>query len=119
MIRDLSESTREQLLHALSRWPKAINITLWPYPLRTASYLRSHMPRDGGVSPMEKFTGVPVTHGAQVNYMFGCPVYALDTRLQTCSDSVPKWNPRARLGIYLGPSPRHDRNVSLVLSMET
>eukprot|EP00957_Ditylum_brightwellii_P169335 12888710-Ditylum_brightwellii.AAC.1 len=68
---------------------------------------------------MENFTGVPVTHGAQVNHMFGCPMYALDTRLQTGSGSIPKWNPSARLGIYLGPSPRHARNVSLVLSMET
>eukprot|EP00957_Ditylum_brightwellii_P167335 12739147-Ditylum_brightwellii.AAC.1 len=68
---------------------------------------------------MEKFTGVPVTHGAQVNHTFGCLVYVLDTRLQTGNASVPKWNPRARLGIYMGQSPRHARNVSLVLSMET
>eukprot|EP00957_Ditylum_brightwellii_P191808 14601758-Ditylum_brightwellii.AAC.1 len=65
MIRGLSESTRKQLLHVSSRWPKAINTTLWPYALRTSSYLRNHMPRDEGVSPMENFTGVPVTHGAQ------------------------------------------------------
>eukprot|EP00957_Ditylum_brightwellii_P158551 12068705-Ditylum_brightwellii.AAC.1 len=113
MIRDLSESTRKQLLHALFRWPKEVNTILWPYALRTSSYLRNHMPIDEGVSPMEKFTGVPVTYGAQVNHTFGCPVYALDTRLQTGSDSVLKWNLRARLGIYLGPSPRHARNVSL------
>eukprot|EP00957_Ditylum_brightwellii_P078551 5972590-Ditylum_brightwellii.AAC.1 len=62
---------------------------------------------------MEKFTGVPVTHGAQVNHTFCCPMYALDTRLQTGNGNVSKWNIRAKIGIYLGPSPRHARNVSL------
>ena len=32
---------------------------------------------------------------------------------------VPKWEPRARLGIYLGRSPAHDTNVALVLNPET
>eukprot|EP00957_Ditylum_brightwellii_P127533 9725482-Ditylum_brightwellii.AAC.1 len=68
---------------------------------------------------MEKFMGAPVIHGAQIHRTFGCPVYSLDHRLQTDNGSVPKWNPRARLGIYLGPSSRHVRNVSLVLSLET
>ena len=31
----------------------------------------------------------------------------------------PKWSAQARCGIYLGPSPRHTRNVALVLSLDT
>ena len=32
---------------------------------------------------------------------------------------VPKWEPRARLGIKLGPSPRHAGSVSLILNLQT
>jgi hypothetical protein len=33
--------------------------------------------------------------------------------------SVKSWLPQARLGIYLGPFPRHTRSVSLVLNLNT
>ena len=32
-IRDLQEQVRKMLLHAKARWPTAITINLWPYPL--------------------------------------------------------------------------------------
>ena len=51
-------------------------------------------------------------------HTFGCPVYALNERLQA-NNPIASWNKRARLGINLGPSPRHARNVSLVLSLMT
>ena len=34
-------------------------------------------------------------------------------------EGVPKWEPRARLGIYLGRSPAHAGNVALVLNPKT
>jgi hypothetical protein len=52
------------------------------------------------------------------NHTFGCPVYALQNCLQA-GGHLPKWNSRARLGIYLGPSPRHASSVSLVLNLTT
>ncbi len=33
--------------------------------------------------------------------------------------SIPRWDPRARIGINLGPSPMHARNVHFVLSLTT
>ena len=39
--------------------------------------------------------------------------------MQTNSKGVPKWEPRARLGIYLGRSPSHASNVALVLNPRT
>ena len=53
------------------------------------------------------------------HHPWGCPVYILDARLQDRSCSAPKWDPRARLGIYLGPSRVHDSNVHLVLNPRT
>ena len=48
-------------------------------------------------------------------HTFGCPVFALDVRLQG-QKSIPRWNTRTRLGINLGKFPNHSRNVFLVLS---
>ena len=61
---------------------------------------------------------MPVRPSLKWHHTFGCPVYALDNRLQQ-GQSIPRWDPRVRLGIYLGQSPRHARSVSLVLSTST
>ncbi|KAL7486990.1 hypothetical protein ACHAW6_012591 [Cyclotella cf. meneghiniana] len=52
------------------------------------------------------------------NHTFGCPVYALSNVLAS-GKSLPKWSPRARLGINLGPSPHHAQNIYLVLNLDT
>jgi Reverse transcriptase (RNA-dependent DNA polymerase) len=49
---------------------------------------------------------------------FGCPAYVLDSQLQS-GKTIPKWESRSRLGIYLGPSLQHARSVGLVLSLST
>ena len=49
---------------------------------------------------------------------FGCPVYVLDKRLSD-GNSAPKWNPRSRVGIFLGWSQDHARNVAWVLNPNT
>lgn len=51
-------------------------------------------------------------------HTFGCPVFALQNELASGS-SLPKGSPRARLGINLGPSLHHARNVYLVLNHHT
>ena len=53
-------------------------------------------------------------------HMFVCPVYILDARLQSVGGGgPPKWDPRARLGIYLGHSPSHAGSVALVMNLKT
>ena len=51
-------------------------------------------------------------------FHFGCPVYVLNANLQS-GKKIDKWSDRARVGIYLGRSPQHSRNVALVLSLTT
>jgi hypothetical protein len=51
-------------------------------------------------------------------HTFGCPVFALQNAL-AAGHSIPRWNPRACIGLNLGPSPTHARNVHLVLSLTT
>eukprot|EP00957_Ditylum_brightwellii_P022844 1723792-Ditylum_brightwellii.AAC.1 len=76
------------LLHAKRHWPEYITTMLWPYALKMAETLTEH-------------------------HTWGCPVYILDASLWDRSGSVPKWDPWAKLGIYLGPSSVHAGNVHL------
>ncbi len=47
---------------------------------------------------------------------FVCLVFALQYALAP-GKLLPRWPPRARLGLNLGPSPTHARNVYLVLNL--
>ena len=51
-------------------------------------------------------------------HTFGCPVFALQNKLASGS-IIPKWSPRCRLGLNLGPSPSHARNVYMVLDIKS
>ena len=118
-IRDLTEQARTVLLFAQNRWPEAVAVNLWPYALRSANDSINHAPRlADNIIPMEAFTGTDSPLRIREQHTFGCPVYALNSKLQG-GKSIPKWHERARVGIYLGLSPQHSRSVALVLSLKT
>ena len=118
-IRDLQEATRKQLLHAKARWPEAVELNLWPCALRVANHLRNTSPdKEDGSSPIERFARTEVAPKLKDNHAFGCPVCALQNQLAS-GGRIKKWNPRARLGLNLGPSPRHASSVSLILNLQT
>ena len=51
-------------------------------------------------------------------HVLGAPVYVLDPKLQD-GKKIPKWEPRSRLGMYLGFSSKHSSLVSNVLNIWT
>ena len=107
MIRTLRETARTQLLHSIERWPIASYIHLWPYSIRYSADIHNQTHKKEEDTPLSKFTGIDA---------FGCPIYALDCNLAS-RISIGDWNKRARLGMYLGSSPRHAKTVSLVLNI--
>ena len=118
-ICDLQEQTRMMMLHGLHKWSSMLSIHLWPYGLCTANDICNSTPCKGSnTSPIELFSGVTVRHKLMHYHSFGCPTYVLDKELQALR-SLPKWRSRARLGVYLGPSPNHSRSVSLVFNPHT
>jgi hypothetical protein len=118
-IRDLSENARKQLLHARARWPQAVHFALWPYALRNAALLHNTLPMmEDGTSRLELFSSIRVGSNMKHAHTFGCPVFALQNALAS-GKSLPRWSPRARLGLNLGSSPMHARNVYLVLNLTT
>jgi hypothetical protein len=94
-------------------------IPLWPYALRNAALLRNTLPMlEDGSSWLELFSSIRVGAKMAHNHMFPCPVFALQNKL-AAGNTIPKWSPRACLGLNLGPSPMHSRNVYLVLNLST
>ena len=120
-IRELQDMARTMLIHANRRWPNAITANLWPYAIRHANdciNASPNMQQPNKMSPLQLFSKTPVNVNRKHWKPFGCPVYVLDEALQG-NKPFHKWKHRAKVGIYLGQSPIHNRNVALVLSRFT
>ncbi len=52
-------------------------------------------------------------------HTWGCSVFVLDGRLQSNSKGVPKWEPRCRVGVYIGHLLIHTGSFTLVLNPTT
>ena len=118
-IRDIQNTARRQLLHAKAKWPHAIDLSLWPYSCRHAVQCWNSLPvLEGGISRLQLFAQDNVGTNLRDIHSFGCPTYALQSEL-AAGNTIPRWLPRCRLGINLGPSPHHARNVYLILNLHT
>ena len=120
-IRDLQDLTRTQLIFAARRWPNAITPNLWPYALLIASDMlnNSPQPRESARRTATQIIGKTTVNINAKHYKpFGCPCYVLANALQQ-NNPYNKWRERAKVGIYLGPSAQHSRNVALVLDRKT
>ena len=121
-IRLLQSQARTMLIHAAKRWPQAVTANLWPYAIRIANESTNELPSlafKDGRTPLQAFAGSRETTNPQFWQPFACPVYVLDTKLQTAGAIFGKWKDRARVGLYLGRSPKHARSVALVLNLQT
>ena len=74
---------------------------------------------EDGRTPMMRMLDLWEFPDMEMEHTFGCPVYILDSKLQSSSIGPPKWDPRTRLGIYVGRSPYHAGSVALVLNPRT
>ena len=111
---------RTMLLHAKRHWPEMITNMLWPFALKMAAERLNNFTENAeGLSPQEVLSGCKNEIDIRDFHTFGCPVFVLDHRLQGGLGGPPKWDPRARVGIYLGRSPCHAGNVALVLNPRT
>ena len=120
-IRSLQEMTRAMLIHANKKWNKAITPNLWPYAMRMANDIMNETPNMQDIhkrTSEQLFSATIVQHNVKHQKTFGCPVYVLDSKLQS-GNIFHKWNARSKVGIYLGRSPQHSRNVALVLDRYT
>ena len=121
-IRRLQDMTRTMMIHAKRRWPSEITVNLWPYALRMANDAYNATPKMNDKkqrSPEQLFNKTDVATNPKHWLHFGCPVYKLQDALQGGSGIFGKWKERSSVGIYLGRSPQHNRQVALVLNIHT
>jgi hypothetical protein len=120
-IKTVSSLARTMLLHMSLHWPEQAGLELWPFALEHAAYVWNHLPRaDTHLAPQELYTGslfFSYAHLARL-HTFGCPVYVLHPRLQD-GQKVPKWQPRARCGQFLGYSTDYSSSIGLILNTNT
>ena len=87
-IRDLTEQGRKMLLFAMGCWPSAVDISLWVYAIRLASYVHNTVPcGKEGWPRTELFGGLSVRTNLKNYHTFGCPVYVLNNALTSAKDN--------------------------------
>ncbi len=73
---------------------------------------------EDGTSWLKLFSPIQVGAKMAHNHTFACPVFTLQNEL-AAGNTIPKWSLKAHLGLNLGPSPMHARNMYLVLNLST
>lgn len=121
-IRSLQELARSMIIHSHSRWPSAITASLWLYAARMTNDAINEVPNlkdRQGRSPQKIFSNSNVHINSKHWKPSGCPVYVLESTLQSGRGIHQKLKKRFKVGIYLGRSPQHARNIALVLNRDT
>ena len=81
-IRDIMEAGRKQLLHAMARWPTAVNLALWPCVVRYAVDLYNTVPvLSDRTSRLEKLSSTSVGARMRDYHTFACPMFALQNAI--------------------------------------
>jgi len=105
------------ILHAKEKLPEAIDAALWPYAMRlTCEIDNSTVRKNCANSRVEDFSNIQICPKLRNFHTFGCPAYVL---LNPDKSNKDKWEAGARLGIYIGISPKHARSVHLILNPAT
>ena len=120
-IQTVTTWARAMMMHQLNNWPDAFDESLWPFAMDQAIHIWNNLPRHrSGLTPFELFTGTKQPHYGAIQQarVWGCPAYVLDPTLQD-GKKLPKWQKRARCGMYLGASPNHADSVGRILSLTT
>ena len=117
----LTQGARTLLLHGIRMWPQMIDSMFWPFAFKAMAERMNtlHINLDGSTPESllydVKVEDIPV----KTYHTLFCPVYVLDSRLQSAGGMAPKWEPRSRIGVYLGHSPSHAGSVALVFNPST
>ena len=108
------------MFHSALCWLEHTKLKLWPLAVNHAAHLHNEMIQmDNGFAPIELWSKAKSSFSAIKNaHTWGCPVFVLDPKLQN-GQKIPKWQPRSRMGQYVGASPYHASSVGLVRNLRT
>jgi hypothetical protein len=119
-IRTVTTCARTMLLYSMLHWPEETTLDLWPFAIDYAVYLWNRIPCEkSGLSPLELYYSTKSSHEELQNTkVWGCPVYVLDPKLQD-GKKLPRWEPRLRVGQFVGQSKVHATSVGLIKNVKT
>jgi hypothetical protein len=84
-----------------------------------AARIYNHTQNTTGFTPIELLTGIQMNcHHLHRVHVWGCPSFVLDPRLQD-GHKMPKWEPRARQGQFLGFSDKHSSTIGILRNLTT
>lgn len=119
-IKKLAHAPRTSILHAKWKGLGVITSALWPFSYKATKEQHNHLDlNEDGRLPAEDLLGHKEDLAAGNFHTYGCLVFVLDSTLQTGSIGPIKWDPRARVGVYLRHSSVHAGNIALVLNLQT
>ncbi len=121
IIKELTLGAGTLLLHAKQMLPEYISMILWLFALKCCKdWLINFTHRADGWTPYQTIAGLELSKIILSNFhTFGCPCYVLDHCLQSGNGTIPKWEPRAQMGICVGWLPSHASNIAFVLNPRT
>ena len=95
---------------------------LWTFAFKHVATQWNNTPKAelNWLTPNECFAGTgkltkKKKHHFKNHHPFGCPVYVLTEAIQD-NKKPPRWDPRTRVGIYLGRSTSHASDVAWILN---
>jgi hypothetical protein len=103
-IRDLSDSAKASLLHAIHHRHKGDSKNLRRFALKYAWSTRNALQPSSNEKKTDDFLpGSPLSFTSDVlqYHPFGCPPFVLDSWLRGHM-KIPCWEPRSQVGVYLG-----------------
>ena len=121
-IKILTTGGRTLLLHGRRMWANMIDEMFWTFAIKAIAERLNSLQVDSTAQMPES-----ILHGVKIEdipvkyyHTLFCPTYLLDARLQNSGGAgLPKWEPRSRIGVYLGHSPFHSDNAALVWNPTT
>jgi hypothetical protein len=107
-IKTVVQWAHANMLHLATHWPAEAHKRYWPQVIDYAVWVFNCLPNStSGILPNKLWSRVQhVDNELHHAHIFGCPVYVLDVLLQD-GKKIPKWNPWACLGLFLGFSDLH------------
>ena len=102
-------------------WPEEARLDLWPFAMNYAVWLWNNLPnQETGLSPNEIFnqTLKPNFEHLKRTHVWGCPTYVLKPAIQD-GRKLPKWQPKARCGVFLGFSKSNSTQIGFIKNIKT
>ena len=102
-------------------WPRVIATNLWSCAMRMANNVLNKTPSlqdKQQRTAQQMFSKTRANANPKCWKPFGCPAHVLDGKLQD-GKMFHKWKIRSKVGVCLGKSPVHAKNVALILDQQT